>query len=86
MKAKTVCLPLAMTLALAAVGGGGLAQQPARAAKTTRPATIHDLLWVWGNPEMAQPGQHTAATFAEASPACRAQLLGVPNVVLDDMK
>jgi len=31
---------------------------------------------------MAKPGPHTAATFAEASPAERAKLLGVSNVVM----
>lgn len=39
-------------------------------------------MWVWGNPEMGKPGEHTSATFAQASPAQRARLLGVPNVVL----
>ncbi|MBI3117858.1 MAG: DUF1080 domain-containing protein, partial [Candidatus Hydrogenedentes bacterium] len=46
------------------------------------PQRLHDMLWVWGNPEMGRPGPHTAATFAEASPAARATLLGAPNVVL----
>jgi len=44
--------------------------------------TIRDLLWVWGNPEMAEPGPHTLATFAEASPAERAKLLDVPNIAM----
>jgi hypothetical protein len=47
-----------------------------------QPQCIRDLLWVWGNPEMTKPGEHAAATFAEASPAQRARLLGVPNVMM----
>lgn len=47
-----------------------------------RPQTIRDVLWVWGNPEMAKPGEHSLATFAEASAVRRAELLGVPNVVI----
>jgi hypothetical protein len=47
-----------------------------------KPACVRDLIWVWGNPQMAQPGEHTLATFAQASPAQRARLLGAPNVVL----
>jgi hypothetical protein len=39
-------------------------------------------MWVWGNPEMAQEGEHTLATFAQASPLQRARLLDVPNVVM----
>ncbi len=47
-----------------------------------KPKTIRDMIWVWGNPEMAKPGPHTLASFAQASPAERARLLGVPNVVM----
>ncbi len=43
---------------------------------------IRDLIWVWGNPEMTTPGEHTAATFASASPAQRARLLGAPNIMM----
>lgn len=43
---------------------------------------IRDMLWVWGNPEMATEGTHMQATFAQASPAERAALLGVPNVIM----
>lgn len=43
---------------------------------------LRDLMWVWGNPEMAQAGEHTIATFAQASPAQRARLLGVSNIVM----
>lgn len=48
----------------------------------SQPKRVRDLLWVWGNPEMAEEGEHTLATFAQASPAERARLLGVPNVVM----
>jgi len=76
-------LTLLVALALGAGSAASLAQAPAaRAGAPPQPRAIRDLLWVWGNPEMAKPGQHTVATFAEASPAQRAQLLGVPNVVL----
>ena len=44
--------------------------------------TVRELMWVWGNPEMGEPGVHGAATFAQAAPARRAKLLGVPNVVM----
>src|SRR5271157_5224522 len=47
-----------------------------------KPKVVRDLLWVGGNPEMGKPGLHTLATFASASPARRAELLGVPNAIL----
>jgi len=46
------------------------------------PKKVRDLLWVWGNPEMATEAAHTLATFAQAGPAERARLLGVPNIVM----
>jgi len=46
------------------------------------PARVREILWAWGNPEMAEPGEHGAETYAQASPARRAELLGVPNVVM----
>ncbi len=46
------------------------------------PNCVRDILWVWGNPEMAEPGQHTAASFAQAGPAERATILGVPNIIM----
>jgi hypothetical protein len=55
---------------------------PWAVAEEARPKIVRDLLWVWGNPEMTTPGKHTLATFAQASPAERAQLLGVPNMIL----
>lgn len=46
------------------------------------PRLVLDALWVWGNPEMAEPGMHTLASFAQAAPAERAALLGVSNIVV----
>ena len=46
------------------------------------PKVFRDIIWVWGNPEMAKEGPQTLATFAQANSAQRARLLGVPNVVL----
>ncbi len=45
---------------------------------------VCDILWVWGNPDMAKgnDAEHTVATFASASTARRAELLGTPNVVI----
>ena len=60
----------------AALAGLATAQEP------TRPQTIRDLLWVWGNPEMAKPGEQKLASFTQASAAGRAKLLGVPNVLI----
>jgi hypothetical protein len=57
----------------------------ADAATPTAPnaqAVIRDLIWAWGNPEMAEPGEHTAASFAQASPFQRARLLGAPNIMM----
>jgi len=47
-----------------------------------KPRRVCDVLWVWGNPDMAQPGEHNAANFATASPGQRARILGVPNVMM----
>ncbi|MBN1347331.1 MAG: hypothetical protein JXQ73_31865 [Phycisphaerae bacterium] len=46
------------------------------------PTVIRDLIWIWGNPEMTKPGEHTPATFTQASPAQRARLLGAPNIIM----
>ncbi|MBN1347332.1 MAG: hypothetical protein JXQ73_31870 [Phycisphaerae bacterium] len=43
---------------------------------------MRDLIWVWGNPEMTKPGKHSPATFAQASPAQRARILGAPNIIM----
>lgn len=65
------------TFVLAAVLLAGLAS-----ADTLKPKQLHNMLWAWGNPEMGQPGAHTTASFAQATPMERAQILGVPNVIM----
>jgi len=47
-----------------------------------QPQSVRDALWVWATPERAKPGEHTVASFASASSAQQARILGVPNVVL----
>ncbi|NUM56270.1 MAG: DUF1080 domain-containing protein [Candidatus Hydrogenedentes bacterium] len=44
--------------------------------------SFRDSVWVWGNPEMAREGRHTAVSFAQASPMERARILGAPNVIM----
>ena len=44
-----------------------------------RPRKIGDMFWVWGNPEMTEPGEHSYANFREASPARRTRMLGQPT-------
>lgn len=56
--------------------------EPSTPEKPNQPTVVRDLIWAWGNPEMAQPGDHTAATYAEASPAQRARILGAPNIFM----
>ena len=78
---------LSVTLVpLALVGTASFGQpsdQKSRLAMAKiEPRVVRDLLWVWGNPEMTTTGKHAAATFAQASPAERAQLLGVSNVIM----
>jgi len=46
------------------------------------PMLVRDLLWVWGSPEMANPGEHSLATYAQAGPVERARLLHVRNIVI----
>ena len=46
------------------------------------PPVVRDLIWVWGNPEMAEAGAHTSATYAQAGPAERATLLGARNIFM----
>lgn len=49
---------------------------------TEQTKTVRDLIWVWGNPGMAEEGKHDVSSFAQASPAARARILGVSNVIL----
>lgn len=51
-------------------------------AATTTAETVRDRIWVWGNPEMGEPGAHAVDTYAQAGPAERARLLGVQNIIL----
>ena len=44
--------------------------------------SLGDILWVWATPDRAKPGPHTLDTFAQASAAQRAELLGAPNIIL----
>lgn len=63
-------------------GLGENRSQEVTSRREDKPRQVRDILWVWGNPEMETPGTHTIATFAQASPAERARLLGVPNIIL----
>ncbi|MBN2292556.1 MAG: DUF1080 domain-containing protein, partial [Pirellulales bacterium] len=47
-------------------------------------ATEHlkDIFWVWDTPRRATPGKHTLATFAQATGAEKAKMLGTPNIVM----
>ena len=60
----------------------GTARVGQAADKPDGPARLKECLWVWGNPEMTTAGEHTTATFAQASPAQRAKLLGIPNIMM----
>jgi hypothetical protein len=76
---------LALLCSLSLPVGAAVAEPPGGvvpSAEGSQAVKVRDLLWVWGNPEMATPGSHTTASFAEAGPAERARLLGVPNVIL----
>jgi len=75
---------LVVAVSASGVGGRCLAAEGTKPkpARVREAKTIRDLMWVWGNPEMTKKGPHTPATFAQASPAERARLLGVPNVLM----
>lgn len=51
-------------------------------AEQTAPQVLRDLFWVWDTPGRATPGEHTAATFAQATGAQKATILGTPNIVM----
>ena len=69
-------------LALAVAWLLSVVAPPVGAAEANEARTVRDVIWVWGNPEMAQPGEQTLATYAQAGPARRAALLGVSNIVM----
>lgn len=71
-----IVTPFVLALCLA------LSHAAQAAGENGEPRRLRDMLWVWGNPEMAVPGPHTVETFAAASPAERAELLGVRNIIL----
>ena len=84
MKAFSIVLGVAIGSLLVLDGARCLAGDAggSQQAEAVRPRLVRDLLWVWGNPEMTTPGRHTRATFAQAGPAERAQLLGLSNIIL----
>ena len=87
MKMRPRTMLCAVLIGLAPADGVGnfcgIAQgREPREKAGSKPAVVRDLMWVWGNPEMAREGEHTVASFAQASPAQRARLLGVPNIVM----
>ncbi len=85
MRAKRGFLPLlagtCLVTGAANLGGAGETTKP-QDRQGGKPKVARDLIWVWGNPEMAKPGEHTVATYAQASPAQRARLLGGPNLIM----
>ena len=52
------------------------------AASSEEARHVREIIWAWGNPEMAKPGPHSLASFADASPTERADLLGAPNLFM----
>lgn len=73
------CSLFALAVFVWALASSAVAAEAPEARGSTK---VRDILWVWGNPEMATPGAHPLAAFAQAAPAERAALLGVPNVVM----
>jgi hypothetical protein len=80
LSTATRCLPVLLVFALGCATARGI---PAgETADPESPPQVRDLMWVWGNPSLARPGPHTVATYAQASPAERAELLDVPHVIM----
>lgn len=79
MKINVFYYIAAGTFALTVTGMAGNISAAEGKFETPR---LKDCLWTWGNPEMTTAGEHTAAAFAQASPAERSKLLGTPNVIL----
>ena len=73
------CFLIASVLVLMSIG---MAHEANATDKQQGPKRLKDCLWVWGNPEMTTEGEHTVATFAQASPAERVKLLGVSNIMM----
>ena len=78
------CLFKVLLVAIAAMVQRRNEMTLAEDASARDPKSVREILWVWGNPEMTKgvDSEHTCATFAEASPARRAELLGTPNVLI----
>ena len=74
-----VAIPLLLPCVLAAVAAKGPRTQP---ATPPAPKVVRDLMWVWGTADHVADEGRTLATFSQASAAERAQLLGVPFVVM----
>lgn len=75
LKVVAGCLP-----AVLAVGAAFAADRAEPQA--AKPKVLRDLFWVWDTPRRAVPGDHTFATFTQASAAQKVKLLGAPNVVM----
>ena len=76
------CSPLVFTISLLALLGSLFASVAQGEPDTRRPQTIGDMFWIWGNPELTEPGEHGYANFREASPAQRTRMLGATNLVM----
>ena len=74
---STAAVPMEVSSTCRAANGDGT-----QTSQVSQSKVVRDLLWIWGNPEMASPGKHSLATYAQAGPAERARLLGVPNIVM----
>lgn len=76
-------IPL-LSVVILSIALTGCFRSAERVSKRTSdaPKTIRDLIWIWGNPGMTVPGSHTLATYAQASPAQRAEMLDVPNMIM----
>jgi len=73
------CSPLVFTISLLALLGSLFASVAQGEPDTRRPQTIGDMFWIWGNPELTEPGEHGYANFREASPAQHTRMLGATS-------
>lgn len=63
--------------------GAEVAASQSRDGVPARPRVVRDLMWVWGIAATAGQGEKaTPATFVAASPAERAELLDLDNIVM----
>ncbi len=85
MRPTRIVFELAIAVQAVVVAAGfcrAADQSNLRAMQRIKPEVVRDIMWVWGNPGMGKPGKHTVASFAQAPSAKRAQLLGIPNLVM----